>query len=231
MKYDFDFEKVKNSVADLMKSAGGHGLKHALDVLENAMKIAAGEDGKGADKNIIALVALLHDVDDYKFFGNSENYGNARRIMADARIAPEVQARVTDGIKTIGFSKRLKGIVPEFLEAKIVSDADMMDGMNYEQALQRMEDYRQGGAVLFDAKVLPRLNVSAEEYGKRPTVPLVNHIMEKLLRLKDMMLTDAGRAAAEKQHIFLRGFLRGVFKSHNAAEWNEMLDKQLNLEK
>lgn len=40
-----------------------------------------------------------------------------------------IKERVLDEIKTIGYNKRLNGITPITLEGRIVSDADMCDGI------------------------------------------------------------------------------------------------------
>lgn len=53
----------------------------------------------------------------------------------------EKQEKVLSAIKTIGFKKRLNGITPKTLEAKIVSDADMCDGIGT-HAILRTYDYQ-----------------------------------------------------------------------------------------
>ena len=49
--------------------------------------------------------------------------------MNDLNIDLEMQEKIINIVSTIGFSKRLKGIIPQTLEAKIISDADMCDGI------------------------------------------------------------------------------------------------------
>ena len=57
--------KAKSLVEDLMKNEDtGHGMEHILRVLDLALKFA---DSESCDKEKVALIALLHDVDDYKF--------------------------------------------------------------------------------------------------------------------------------------------------------------------
>ena len=58
-------------IEDLFRgNAGGHDAAHSLRVYRNAMKIA--ETEPEADKEIVALAALLHDADDHKLF-HTEN--------------------------------------------------------------------------------------------------------------------------------------------------------------
>jgi uncharacterized protein len=223
LEYNFDFEKVKGAVSDLMESAGGHGLDHVMRVLGFAMKIA--ETEPGADANVVALIALLHDVDDYKF-GGTDDLANARRVMADAGIPDDVQAKVCEGTGQIGFGKRLAGVVPESIEAKIASDADMLD-CGGRKGVERLYEFRPD-VKLFDRNAVPQWDVAAEQYKKRsPDDTHVNHMIVKALRLKDMMLTGAGREAMEIQRVYFIGFLRGVFDASGAAEWNEMLGEHL----
>lgn len=86
---------------------------------------------KNGDKDIVLLIALLHDVDDYKLFGmdNAKNLSNTRKIMNDCNISEKIQEQVCNAISNIGYSKRLKGLCPTTIEGKIVSDADMCDAL------------------------------------------------------------------------------------------------------
>lgn len=66
-------EKVREQVEELLNNDNsGHGMDHINRVLALALKFAEKES---ANKTIVSLVALLHDVDDYKLFG-SENVKN-----------------------------------------------------------------------------------------------------------------------------------------------------------
>ena len=79
-------EKVKKQVYELLnKDNSGHGNDHIDRVLELSLKFAQKET---ANKDVVALIALLHDVDDYKLFGeeNAENLTNAKSIMNNGGI-------------------------------------------------------------------------------------------------------------------------------------------------
>ena len=61
-------EEVKNQVFNILnKDNSGHGIDHINRVLNLSLKFAEKEN---ADKDIVSLIALLHDVDDYKLFGD-----------------------------------------------------------------------------------------------------------------------------------------------------------------
>lgn len=66
--------------------SSGHDYWHSVRVYKNAMKIANDIE---CEKDIVALVALLHDVDDVKIF-DTVNYENARSIMSDIALEKEL---------------------------------------------------------------------------------------------------------------------------------------------
>ena len=102
-------EKVKKQVYELLnKDNSGHGNDHIDRVLELSLKFAQKET---ANKDVVALIALLHDVDDYKLFGeeNAENLTNAKSIMNNANVPNDIQNQVLSSLKCIGYSKLLKG--------------------------------------------------------------------------------------------------------------------------
>ena len=75
------FEEIKKNVYDILcKDDSGHGYDHVERVYNLAMKFAKKEN---ADEEVVALIALLHDVDDYKLFGKEQaaDLTNAKKIM------------------------------------------------------------------------------------------------------------------------------------------------------
>lgn len=87
-------EEVKQKVYELLNNDNsGHGMEHINRVLELALKFAKIEN---ANKDIVALLALLHDVDDYKLFGmnNAENLTNAKKIMSNCSIDENIQEQI-----------------------------------------------------------------------------------------------------------------------------------------
>ena len=174
---------TKDYISDLFRAAGGsHDAEHTLRVYHNAMRLADSEPE--CDKELVALAALLHDVDDYKLF-TTENNANARGFLKSMKVPEERIDRICGIIENVSFSKsRDKKL--EDMESMIVQDADRLDAM---------------GAV-----GVARTFAFGGEHG-RSLEDSIRHFHEKLLLLKDLMNTTMGKSLAEERHQFLVQFL------------------------
>jgi len=210
----------------------GHGMDHIIRVYELALKFA---DIEKANKEIVATASLLHDVDDYKIVGkeNSENLTNAKNIMSQVHVNANIQAAVLDILQNMGYSKSLKGIRPESLEGKIVSDADMCDAIGAIGIIRNIVyGFSKGSGKVFDRNMFPNSNLTYEEYvsyswTSRGATNIINHFFEKLLKHSSLMMTEAGRAEAIKRQKIMIDFLRQFFIEENAPEWVQYLDDYL----
>lgn len=179
---------AKDYAGALFERAGGsHDLDHTLRVYENTMKIAEREPS--CDRDLAALEALLHDVDDHKLF-STENHANARAFLKQQGVPRERIERICRDIASVSFSKN-RGRKPETPEGRIVQDADRLDAMG---AVGIARTFAYGG-----------------EKG-RPLKDSVSHFHEKLLLLKELMNTETGRALAEERHAFMLSFLAELEK-------------------
>lgn len=220
-----NIEKVKTEVNKLLSSdKTGHGVDHVNRVLNLSLKFAEKEN---ANKEIVSLIALLHDVDDYKLFGveSAKEHTNARKIMNDSSIDKNIQDEICLAIDNIGYSKRLKGIIPTTLESKIVSDADMCDALGANGILRTYAYSISNDYPFFDRNIFPKEDITAHDY-KRVNIG-VCHFFEKLLRIKDFILTESGKEESLKRYKILVDFLYQFFDEENAPEWKEYLDKFL----
>lgn len=220
-------EDVKQEVYELLNNDNsGHGMEHINRVLELSLKFAKTEN---ANKDIVTLIVLLHDVDDYKLFGmnNAENLTNAKKIMSNCNIDKNIQEQVCLALNNIGYSKRLKGCCPTTLEGKIVSDADMCDALGANGILRIYTYSIKNGKPFFDRNKFPIENLSADKYTKRCADSSVCHMFEKILKLKDLMLTDVGKKEAKSRHQIIVDFLYQLFSEENALDWIEYLDNYL----
>ena len=171
-------------VTQLFKgNSGGHDVSHTVRVYRNALAIS--EKETGADTDVVALAALLHDADDHKLF-HTENNANARRFLAEHSVPPETTEKIIAAINSVSFSQN-RGKRPETLEGKIVQDADRLDAMG---AVGIARTFAYGG-----------------EHG-RSLDSSIAHFHEKLLLLKDELNTDTAREMAKERHAFMLEFLR-----------------------
>ena len=220
-------EEIKKQVSTLLdKDNSGHGMDHIERILRLSLKFAEIEH---ANKEIVTLIALLHDVDDYKIFGieNAEKLTNANKILSQCSIANKTKKQVLDAIKTIGYRKRLKGIKPITLEGMIVSDADMCVAIGSTGIIRSYQYNLSNDRVFFDKTIYPKLNISANDYMTKNVGTVVTHMFEKLLKLKDLMLTNSGKKEAINRHKIMVEFLYHFFEEENVPEWIEYLNNFL----
>lgn len=222
-------ENVLSEVRHLLNGdKSGHGADHVERVYALAMKLSENEN---VNKEVIALAALLHDVDDYKLFGeaNAKNLTNAKRIMQQNGVDVQTSAHVCDIIANMGYSKCLQGIRPQTQEGKIVSDADMLEAIGAIGTVRclayALDKCHSGTDQIFDRNVWPEINLSADEYKKpnRKSDNFINHFFEKMLKLKGLMLTEAGKKEAQIRHQFMLDFLYEFFRENDCPEWVEYL--------
>ena len=91
------------------------------------------------------------------------------------------------------------------IEGAIIRDADRLDAIG---AIGIARAFTFGGAKgrkLYDADESVRMNMSEDEYRERGTAS-VTHFYEKLLLLKDLMVTVEGKRLAEQRHAFMVSF-------------------------
>ena len=181
---DLLIEQAISCITDLFRNdSGGHDAEHTLRVYHNAMRIA--ETEPGCDREITALAALLHDADDHKLF-MTENNANARSFLVKHSVPEDEIERICRVINSVSFSRN-QGRRPDTIEGKIVQDADRLDAMG---AIGIARTFAYGGL------------------HARPLGESIQHFYDKLLLLRDLMNTEAGRELAEKRHAFLKMFLR-----------------------
>ena len=178
--------------------ASGHDFDHTLRVCHMATRLAREE---GADMETVQLAALLHDVDDRKL--SPETYeGKLRAVsfLKENGFSEEKIVEIVDMISRISFSAQLPP--PESIEGKCVRDADRLDAIG---AIGIARTFAFGGSR-----------------GRRMHDPdgvdreaSIQHFYDKLLLLKDSMLTVTGRRLAQERDDYMRQFLDQFY-----AEWD-----------
>ena len=208
-------EKAKRYAQSFLNAdASGHDFFHTLRVLRVAARIAQEEaKHQPVDLEAVALMAILHDVDDRKISPDTyRNLDRARKFLREQGIAEDKQRLILNGISDISF-RGTGSVIPETIEGKIVQDADRLDAMG---AIGIARAFAYGGSrgrSMYDPEQPPIMDMDAEAYAKTQG-PTINHFYEKLLLLKDMMNTETGKAMAVSRHGYMEQFLEEFY-----GEW------------
>ncbi|KAJ7942679.1 Metal-dependent phosphohydrolase [Quillaja saponaria] len=216
-------ETVKNAEMLVEKAMKGndasHDAAHVWRVRDLALSLAR-EEGLSSNPDsmeIIELAALLHDIGDYKYLRDPYEENIVENFLKDERIEDSKKTKILSIIKGMGFKKELAGLANGELcqEFGVVQDADRLDAIG---AIGIARCFTFGGSrnrVLHDPAIQPRSDLSKEQYMKKEEQTTVNHFHEKLLKLKDIMKTKAGKNKAERRHKFMEEFVKEFYD-----EWN-----------
>ncbi|WP_342541672.1 HD domain-containing protein [Paenisporosarcina sp. FSL H8-0542] len=196
-------EKCERLVKDIYNQFdASHDFQHIERVRKNA-RIISQEEGT-VRTDLIELAALLHDVSDVKYSG-IEGKAKENAILDELDLPLSDRQQIVEIIESVSFSggheKEAKTI-----EAKIVRDADRLDAIG---AVGIARTFAYGGAKgrkLYDWSETARMNMSESEYRNKETAS-VTHFYEKLLLLKDLMVTETGKKLALQRHEFMLAFI------------------------
>jgi uncharacterized protein len=206
--------KIAAEVRSKLEGEGsGHDWWHVYRVWKMAEHIGADE---AADMTVVSLGALLHDIADWKFHGGDDSVGPrvAMEVLGRHGVSSGVASRIGRIVEEVSFKGAGVPTVPTTLEGMIVQDADRIDAIG---AIGIARAFAYGGfkgRPLHDPGIAPVLHASKEAYSGSQS-PTINHFYEKLLLLRDLMNTRAGRAIAEERHRFMEEYLDRFHK-----EWD-----------
>lgn len=220
---------VRNEVKQLLQSAdSGHRIDHIDRVLGLSIEFVK-TCSINLDEEIVKLIAILHDVDDYKLFGKDYAiyHTNANTILSNVGASDNIKSRVLKSICEIGFGTRLKGICPSSIETMIVSDADMCDAMGINGILRAIQYGESINRPFFKEGCFPRKDITHTLYIYYPPETTMNLIFEKLLNLMPMIITAPAYEEATKRYQSMIQYLRSYFRENRLIEWDDYLTKYL----
>lgn len=182
-------EKIERIIAyaqTVFEQSGSHGFDHTLRVTRLCERLGGDE---GADMRVVLPAALLHDIARPLEEEQGVAHEKAGALIADEFLRSigydeTLIPKITHAIRTHRYRSENR---PETLEAMVLSDADKLDAM---------------GAI-----GIARAFMQAGERNRTMTDG-VDHIHEKLLKLKGMMYTRGARGIAEERQTVLNDFLR-----------------------
>jgi uncharacterized protein len=180
-----------------------HGWEHIQRVYNLALYIAQQE---GAHRFITGMAALLHDLGrlshEQGHYHADVSVSEARELCHRRQIPPETREAILHAVIAHSFSR---GVQPQTLEARVVRDADRLDGLG---AIGIMR-WAITGAVRHTPVTLcyhPN-DPFAEHHTLDDSHYMLDHFFSKLLKLGDGMTTATGRELAEQRTAFMRVYL------------------------
>jgi uncharacterized protein len=197
---DSVFEEIRKK-SETFFTHSHHSKSHVERVYNLAIRIAKTEN---ADLDIIKASTLLHDVarameDEGKIDDHAaEGAKMAREILEEINFPKEKVEKVVHCIEVHRFRN---GMEAESLEAKILQDADRLDMVG---AVGIARVFARGGwqnTPIHDPSIPPK-----QRYDGR-SLTSVNHIYEKILKVKNTLNTDTAKEIAEERHRFVEEFL------------------------
>lgn len=179
-------ERTREFAEHFFGREGTHGFSHVKRVFNLCLHIGGAE---GADLEILALAALLHDIArPLESSGKVKDHAIegariARQYLKSMGYPAERAEAVAHAIEAHRFSG---GPEPRTLEAKILSDADKLDAI---------------GAI-----GVARVFMYSGEHGRSIEDSLA-HFEEKILQLKELMYTETAKELARERHRFTEEFV------------------------
>lgn len=197
---------------ELRSDPTGHDWFHIERVRRCALSIC--EQEQLGNRFIIELAALLHDIPDEKLNESAEQGQNKlENFLQTLNIQASEKIHIRQIINTISFKGGQNSNLTS-IEAKIVQDADRLDAIGAVGIARVFAYGGKKGQLIFDPSINIRENMSVEEYRKGKSSS-VHHFYEKLLKLKDLMNTDAAKQMAESRHQMMESFLKQFYN-----EWD-----------
>ncbi len=177
-------ELLEKIVKLIMPEDPCHGVEHVLRVRDLALKLGEAVP-EPVDREVLEIAALLHDIGRVAASSNhAERSAEIARLLLELAGYPRDRIdRVVEAILAHSYSGRRPALS---IEAKVLSDADKLDALG---AIGVARVFAYGGRI------------------DRSLEASIHHFREKILRLKELMYTEVGRAMAEKRHRFVEEFL------------------------
>jgi uncharacterized protein len=202
---DSIFEEMKSRSEEFFKLSH-HGKSHVERVYNLAVRIAEEEN---ADLDVVKAAAMLHDIarameDQGKIEDHAtEGAKMARKVLEEVNFPKEKIDKVVHCIEAHRFKK---GMEAESLEAKILQDADRLDVIGAVGLARVFTRGGWGNMPIYDPSTPPK-----EKYDGK-SLSSVNHIYEKILKVKDTINTNTAKEIAEERHKFVEQFLERLLK-------------------
>ncbi len=193
------FSEIQQRFANIDDLA--HGWEHVHRVYTLALHIAEQE---GADRFIVGMAALMHDLGRMQP-DSTQHHANisvvlATELLTSYEVAPESQQAILHAIEAHSFSR---GIEPRTIEAKVVRDADRLDGLGAIGVIR----WAITGAMKATPQTYHPQDPFAETRIPDDHMYMLDHFYTKLLKMHDTMATRTGKQLAERRTNFLYTYI------------------------
>ncbi len=182
------FEYVKRHTEN---ESTGHDYHHAVRVYKMAFELAVNKEVNG---QVIALAALLHDLDDYKVVSGPSFKA---KTFLEEHVSHEVKDQVMTIIDNMSFSAYKEGKTVETLEGKIVQDADRLDALGAIGIARTFAYSGKKGCLLYD--------------DSHEDDTAIAHFYQKLFKLAELMNLEEARIIAKNRIEFMKKYLEEFF--------------------
>ena len=185
---------------------------HTRRIVKEILDIGKALELNSNELHLAEIIALLHDIGDYKITGSEETQIELpRKILLELKVDKDTITQVVNIIDQISFHKGIKKL--SSIEAEIVQDADRLEAIG---AIGIARAFAYGGAKgreIWNPEDKPKIKMNKEEYMNNRGSS-INHFYEKLMLLKDQMNTETGKKIAQERHQFMEIYLEQFY-----GEW------------
>lgn len=198
------YEEIKRRFADINDPA--HGWEHVNRVYELSLHLARQEK---ADSFIVGVAALMHDLgrtahDPTKHHAEL-SVTLASELLTEQQVPTKIQQAIFHAIEAHSFSHNIQ---PRTIEAKIVRDADRLDGLGAIGIIR----WAVTGTIRRTPQTLtyhPDDPFAEHPEYRQPDDAryMLDHFYTKLLKLSDTMSTTTGRELARQRTAFMQTYL------------------------
>lgn len=209
---DKKLELLKNRVFEICRGdASGHDFAHIERVVTNALTLQKTEGGSA---EWVEVLAWVHDIGDYKLNPEVDQEAEVFKELTFVGYEPSTAKKIAQWAVQIGFKGGFNETENLPTEVAIVKDADRLDAIG---AIGIARAFAYGGSksrAIYTPNEGPKEFLNEEEY-KAANGSSINHFYEKLLLLKDHMLTAKGKELALERHDFMKAYLHQFFRELN----------------
>ena len=198
-------EQTQEYVKKTLSGDSSHDWWHVHRVRNMALQLAKQEN---TDVFIVQLVALLHDIADWKFNDGNDNIGPkvAKEWLWKVDIEEPIISHICEIIKDLSFKGAVVQTKMRTIEGMIVQDADRLDAIGAIGIARAFAYGGHKGREMHNPEIKLERHETFEAYRKS-NGPTINHFHEKLLLLKDLMNTETAKSIAKERHQFMLQYL------------------------